>query len=658
MKITHVTRNATAILIATALGACSHGGSSVAPTPIVPSAPVVGSGSVGTLAFGQTTLTGAAAGAAAQLGAMRINVGVKLRNASGLATFAAAASDPSSGAYRHFLTPQQIADQFGATTSDYTATATYFRSMGLKVGTWPQRLSLTVAGPQAAMEAAFHTHFVTYATAQGSLYGPKEPPTLPAGLPVTSVAHLIDGTGRTFRQSVRASSVGSGQNTQLGYTPQQVSAAFDYNGAKSGGFTGTGINVGIVATGPIDLNDFSFYRSYFGISGAGSVSQVNVSTPAAEAAGSSPAATPPPVTGPCTGALPTCNPEDGEAQIDVEQVNGLVPNANVLFYLAYIPAECGAPTCPPGTRGFLGIAESDDEIQQAIADNTADILSLSFGGGEPGNTFYFLDGNGAYTSAGFGPTEFAALAAEGIAVFVSSGDSGAQGCSRPAITGFVDSQCVSYPASDVSVTSVGGVTTPLSNGGQFVGPVTGWGLQTNGGQGGSGGGVSRFIPQPTWQTGTGITAGKRNQPDISLEGDDATGVAVISNTSFDFSVSGAFGGTSVAAPEMASMWALVLDACKQTASCAAQGTGAHPYRMGNAGPVLYKIYNTPASYAASMLDVTFGNNSVIGCTQGGPACPSPVPAPDPGFTAGIGYDMVTGIGVPFARHLIKAVVGV
>jgi hypothetical protein len=84
----------------------------------------------------------------------------------------------------------------------------------------------------------------------------------------------------------------------------------------------------------------------------------------------------------------------------------------------------------------------------------------------------------------------------------------------------------------------------------------------------------------------------------------------------------------------------------------------HPYRLGNAAPVLYKIYNTPASYAASILDVTFGNNGVIGCTQGGPVCPSPVPSPDPGFLAGVGYDMVTGIGVPFARHLIKAVVGV
>ncbi|MDB5040026.1 MAG: hypothetical protein JWN27_752, partial [Candidatus Eremiobacteraeota bacterium] len=32
--------------------------------------------------------------------------------------------------------------------------------------------------------------------------------------------------------------------------------------------------------------------------------------------------------------------------------------------------------------------------------------------------------------------------------------------------------------------------------------------------------------------------------------------------------------------------------------------------------------------------------------------------PDPGYLSGVGYDLVTGVGVPFGRHLITAVVGV
>jgi hypothetical protein len=40
-----------------------------------------------------------------------------------------------------------------------------------------------------------------------------------------------------------------------------------------------------------------------------------------------------------------------------------------------------------------------------------------------------------------------------------------------------------------------------------------------------------------------------------------------------------------------------------------------------------------------------------------PPEPSPVPTFASGYTAGPGLDLVTGIGVPYARNLIKAVTG-
>ena len=111
------------------------------------------------------------------------------------------------------------------------------------------------------------------------------------------------------------------------------------------------------------------------------------------------------------------------------------------------------------------------------------------------------------------------------------------------------------------------------------------------------------------------------------------------------------------------MWALVLQACKQTASCAT-ATGAHPWRLGNANPYFYAIYNnkTIGSFTPRLpsdqvfYDVLYGFN--------GMAVVSPLPSPtpsnglDPGFNAGPGFDLITGIGVPYARHLIQAVVGV
>jgi subtilase family serine protease len=251
--------------------------------------------------------------------------------------------------------------------------------------------------------------------------------------------------------------------------------------------------------------------------------------------------------------------------------------------------------------------------------------------------------------------EFAALAAEGIAVFVSSGDSGAQGCQRPVYQAAIDQACVSYPATDPSVTSVGGVNAPLDQFGALTNQITGWGLMTGAGSGGSGGGVSQYFAQSLtpWQQGLpGVTGSMRNQPDVSLLGDPYTGMSVLVDAAFGTQVA-AVGGTSVAAPQMAAMWALVLQACAQSASCAT-AQGAKSYRLGNAAPLFYAQYakgsTIQPTYAQTFYDVVYGNN------QQKPAAPTPTSPPlDPGYNAGTGYDQVTGIGVPFARALVKAV---
>jgi kumamolisin len=266
-----------------------------------------------------------------------------------------------------------------------------------------------------------------------------------------------------------------------------------------------------------------------------------------------------------------------------------------------------------------------------------------------------------------------------MSVFFSSGDQGANAC-QAGVAGHLDDLCVEYPASDPSVAGVGGTTTPLNALGQIAGPITAWGVQTTGGpgSGGSGGGVSAFFAQPAFQVGApGILGSKRNVPDVALEGDPATGVSVLlyADKSFGGPELGAVGGTSVAAPEMAAMWALVLQACKEKASCAT-ATGAEPYRLGNPDPLFYNIYKTEATYGSTFLSVLYGDNALTAycadpANQDTKNCPSPapgqtatpmpsVPPLDPGYSANPlgGYNQLTGLGVPFARALIRSVVGV
>ena len=620
----------------------------------------------------------------AHFAGMGLNVAVRSSRTAALVQYAQDVSNPKSALYRKFLTSKEIGDRFGASQADYTASATYFAKQGLHVGGWPQRQMLFVNGPQANLEKAFGTKFGVYQFSGKEFIAPKSTPHFMQTLPVTAVSNLI--TVQRMKNNMQPVRAGNGM--LMGYTPSQVRKVFDYTGAYAAGFDGTGINVGIIGTGPIAADDAKLFGSMYHVKMA-QITQVNA-TDSGVAAGlgqsgiasgdypfSSGLQTPPPVTlpdpsGVCV--LPDCNQEDTEAQLDTQQAASLAPGANVLFYLAYNPAECFAPEQPDQNgmcadpsggqpypaQGALGIMLTDDEIQQAIADNSADVLSLSYGLAEELAADGYFDSSDP--TSGFGSAEFAALAAEGIAVFVSSGDSGAEGCANWAGIAGIDpnAPCVQYPAGDPNVTSVGGVTVPMDQFGNLTSQMTAWGVQTQGGYpAGSGGGISNYFAMPSWQQGIpGAQGSKRNQPDVSLLADNHTGVAV--ETYADWGGQNSpVGGTSVAAPQMAAMWALVVQACKQSAQCYSKGSGTHPWRLGNAAPLFYQFYgkqgvNNP-QYPTVLQDIVYGDNS----SQPQPYGATPPPDTwNQGFQAGPGYDLVTGLGVPFARNLIKAVTGV
>lgn len=657
------------------LAACGGGGGSSKPaTPVVPQNPTnQGAPSPSTTSFKYITnaLKGVTPAGPVQIGTMKIDVQMNLRDPLGLQAYAAAVGDPSNGLYRHFLTPEELGSRFGASDADYNAAIAYFTGEGLQVTGWKQKSVLRVVGPQDKMEHALGTTFALYHLPSGDTFGPSATPHFSKPLAVHSVTQVVYNQKWMKRNSVALPPHGVQPGFDFGLPPQQIAGAFDYTGAYAAGYTGTGINIGIIGTGPIDPHDYTTYNNtlktgWYDGSGtfhatANTITQVNVGAGAGVNGGTP--ATPPPVTGPCNGPLPGCNPEDFEAQIDTQQSAALAPTANVLFYLAYVPHETFGTTHDFGPR--IGISEVNDEVQQAINDNQADILSLSYGLAEQYSDYTGADGT-TYDPNGTEPVQFAMLQSLGVAVFVSSGDAGAQGCARPFFgtapgVASPDQPCVSAPAVDQNVTSVGGITAPIDESSHKIGPYTTWGVQTEHGFGATGGGLSVAVPKPAYQTGAGIIGTKRNQPDASLDADPVTGVAVAVNTSFAGGGFGAAGGTSVAAPEMAAMWALVLDACKKTAACTAKGSGTHPWRMGNAAPAFYTIYNSSTLYPATFLDIVDGNNGVRPCSvnpgQVGP-CPNPSPTVDPGFNAGTGYDLTTGIGVPFGRHLIKSVVGI
>ena len=147
----------------------------------------------------------------------------------------------------------------------------------------------------------------------------------------------------------------------------------------------------------------------------------------------------------------------------------------------------------------------------------------------------------------------------------------------------------------------------------------------------SGGGASVYFAKPVWQTGAGVpNDGMRDVPDVALS-------ASADHDSYFVYTQGklqSVGGTSVGVPVFAGLAAL---------SNQRLGGG-----LGNINPTLYSLAKTSAS---AFHDITVGDNMITPTCNRGPSCASTTAV---GFSAGVGYDQVTGLGSVNVSNLFAA----
>ncbi len=266
----------------------------------------------------------------------------------------------------------------------------------------------------------------------------------------------------------------------------------------------------------------------------------------------------------------------------------------------------------------------------AINENLASIITVSFGLCEQQNAQSTLASTRALAQQ---------ANAQGITWVSSSGDSGAAGCEPP----FMASQAsgglaVSFPASLPEVTAVGGTQLDeadgaywsASNSSTFASarsyiPEKGWNESDATGLAASGGGLSIAFPKPSWQAGQGVPdASYRAVPDVSLSAANHDGYRVISQGLFFID-----SGTSAAAPSFAGILALVNQYQELNGAQTRSG-------QGNINPNLYSLAQNTAGI---FHDITTGDN-IVPCVLRNPSCS----AGTLGYSAGPGYDLVTGLG--------------
>ena len=415
--------------------------------------------------------------------------------------------------------------------------------------------------------------------------------------PQISGPQRMSSNSRTF--SCQGVPIDGSQGARC-YTPGQIQQAYGYSGLFASGVDGRGKTIVIIdayssPTIASDLKDFDrdmgLPDASFTITPVGNVPPFDINSDNQ------------------VGWV-------GETSLDVQWAHAMAPRAaiNLVEAASNSDADIFAAT------------------KYAIDHRLGDVISQSFGEAEVCVDPAMLREETAL---------FAKAAKEGMTLFASTGDSGASQLSCDGTSALFSAP---YPASDPSVTGVGGTTLnadPVT--GSYIGE-TAWTEPLMGCNfpsidfndiNCSGGGFSTLFARPGWQKPLVRSGSGRGVPDVAYDAGVNGGVLVhigVFLVAFGFGQDDplyfTFGGTSAGSPQWAGLTADADQMAKRD--------------LGSVNDELYKLAHAPRVHGGTAFhDVTTGNNRVAEIDG-------------QGYDAGPGWDPVTGLGTPNAAVLLPA----
>jgi pseudomonalisin len=418
--------------------------------------------------------------------AMRIDVGMPVQNASGLAKLAEDESTPGSAAFDSFLTPDQFVSEFGPSTSTVDAVTNYLDTQGFtNVSVDSNDLMITADGTAGDVESAFKTQLDTFDLGGTTIFANVEGASVPAALEgdVNTVLGLND-----IPMNSVSPLLATPKTPLSGYYPKEFQTVYDAIGTPTGSKT----NIAVFAEGDL--------------------TQVISDLRTAEQAQGLPQV---PVTIVPTGPATSDTSGVDEWDLDTQVSTGMAQTVKRL----YIYDEA--------TMTDTDLAHS---INVWASQDKAQLGSASIG--EP-DVLAFLDG--AMISI---DTSVEEGVAQGQSFFASTGDTGAscaiEDTNGAPDTGLTASLC--YPADGTWSTAVGGTTLITDTSDNYIDELA-WNA--------GGGGVSYFeYPGPWTDTANPASAaGFRGDPDIAMDADITTGANIYVDGTAE-----TIGGTSVSSP--------------------------------------------------------------------------------------------------------------
>jgi hypothetical protein len=351
--------------------------------------------------------------------------------------FTAGLSDPASPNYHQWLEPEEVGERFGPAQSDIDVIENWLRSHGLAIkDVGKDHMTIHFSGTAAQVEDAFHVEIHNLDVRGEAHFANMSDPRIPAALaPVVAgpkalhnfrplPLHRVGGRVKFNQEkggwerlpasdSPRSNDRVAGARPQFtinvpasggnsAYVVEDV-APYDfatiYNVAPlwSKGIDGTGQTIAIAGTSEIDTNDLTTFRKAFGLPPVPSFNQV-----VADGLNPGQCGVNPSEPAYCTGS------DQIENSLDTEWSGAVAKGANLLLVVS-------------GEDPSGSIDTVYESSYYVIQNKSAAILNVSYGlcelaEGTGGNTTYNELWHTAY--------------AEGIAVFVATGDSGSPSCDQ------------------------------------------------------------------------------------------------------------------------------------------------------------------------------------------------------------------------------------
>lgn len=460
------------------------------------------------------------------------------------------------------VSQSELEEKYFPHAADYAAVTDWLRTQGVRVDHEdPTHLTVFGHAPVETVGAALRTRFSVVEGVDGHEYvSAVTEPQLPAEIARQVLA--INRLQPHIRPRPQITLTSPTSNNMYTLGPRTVAELY-----RADQTTLTGAGESIIVLGiQVDFSDLTQFWNSCGI--PRTIDSVTTVTLVA--------GTPPPD--------PTRNAEnDGnvaETTMDLQWAGAMAPAAKLVF----IP-----------TIDWAGVSSAISQRVKA-GDRTMHQLTCSWGLEESSMSLGAIQSYSQY---------FTAIAANGITIFVASGDNG----SNPRNFRGESPPSAYWPACDLNVTGVGGTSTDLASYNVLS-------TFSEGSWNWSGGGLS-LLSRPWWQTGPGMPAGtQRCVPDVAAP---ASGQSLPAFVVYNGKPTVA-GGTSLSSPIWAGLCALLNEARSRL--------GQPP--LGLLGPKIYPLAGTGA-----FTDIADGRSNGL-------------------YRASAGYDLVTGLGSPDIDKLSRA----